>query len=260
MKIKASVKHMQINKANNLMFIVVALSAVIVVFSLASAKTLLSVSSYQHRALKAKHDAIKKLQNNAKEAEALKKQYDTFENQNPNILGGVGGLDVAEAIATQGEAAGSIKVNGQTINLSGQDGDNAKIVLDALPSSYDFPALISSVEKIAIQDNIPLQGIGGTDQGNNTSTSATSSTTSSSGSASGAASSSSTPSIQFSISTQTDYNTAQVLIKDLERSIRPVDISQFTLNGNGNLMNITIQATTAYQLPISLTITQKAVQ
>jgi hypothetical protein len=261
MQIKASVKHMQIAKANNTMFIVVAVAAILVVFSLASAKTLMSVSSYQHRALKAKQLALQKLQKNVNEAQSLKKQYDNFEEQNPNIIGGVGGLDVAEAIATQGEQGGVIQVNGKTISLSGQDGDNAKVVLDALPSSYDFPALISSIEKIANLDHLPLQGVGGTDQSDAAANPPTTTSSSSkSAAAAAAATSNSAQAIPFSISTQTDYNTIQALIKDLERSIRPIDITTFSLNGNGGQMNVSMQATTSYQLPISLTITEKTVQ
>jgi hypothetical protein len=248
MKVKASIKHLQIAKANNFMFIVVALASILVVFSLASTKTLMSVSSYQHKALKAKNVAIKKLQDNVKAANALQKQYDAFESQNPNIIGGVGGLDVAQAIAQQGEQSGSIQVNGKAISLSGQDGDNAKIILDALPSSYDFPALITSVEKIANQDHIPLQGVGGTDQP---------STTAQSSSSVAAAQPQQIP-ISFSV--QTDFQTVKVLLTDLERSIRPVDITTITLSGSGNNMNVSLQSSTYYQNPISLQIKQKVVK
>jgi hypothetical protein len=249
MKIKASVKHLQIDKANNMMFIVVALASILVVFSLVSAKTLLSQSAYQHRALKAKNLAAEKLKDNVKAADELKKQYDAFERQNPNILGGAGGLDVAAAIANQGEQAGSIKVNNQTINLSGQDGDNAKIILDALPSSYDFPALISSIEKIANQDHLPLQGVGGSDQVTAVSTDTT------------ATSAKSQPQpIAFSVSAQTDFHTIQIMLNDLERSIRPMDVTTLSLSGGGTSVNASMQVNTYYQTPISLKITQKEIK
>jgi hypothetical protein len=249
MKIKASVKHLQIDKANNMMFIVVAAASILVVFSLVSAKILLAQSAYQHRALKAKNLAVEKLKDNAKAADQLKKQYDAFESQNPNILGGAGGLDVAAAIAEQGEQAGSIKVNNQTINLSGQDGDNAKIILDALPSSYDFPALISSIEKIANQDHLPLQGVGGSDQVSAVPTDTT------------ATSAKSQPQpVAFSVSVQTDFHTVQILINDLERSIRPMDITTLSLNGGGTSVNANMQVNTYYQTPISLKITQKEIE
>lgn len=135
---KTSVKHLQIDKASNMMMIVVALSSVAIVFSLVSTKTLLSQSSYQKRVLSEKKKAIKQLQDNISAAQTLKTQYDVFVKGNPNIIGGIGGQNA----------------NGPS--ASGQDGDNAKIVLDALPSEYDFPALISSVEKIATADHVSL--------------------------------------------------------------------------------------------------------
>jgi hypothetical protein len=257
MKVKTSIKHLQIDKDNNLMFIVVAIASIIVVFSLVSAKSLMGVSSYQHRALKAKQAGVKKLKANVAAADALKKQYDNFENQNPNIIGGTGGLDMAKAIADQGEKSGSINVNGQTLNLSPQDGDNAKIVLDALPSSYDFPALISSMEKIANQDHIPLQGVGGSDQGSVAGAGSVPSTGSTSTQAQ--STTSQYQPIPFSVSVQSDYHTVQTLLNDLERSIRPIDVTLFSLSGSGTSLNASFTTTTYYQTPISLQITQKEV-
>jgi hypothetical protein len=247
MQLKASVKHLQIDRANNAMFYMVAAAAVITVFSLVSAKSLLSQSSYQHKVLKARNEAIKKLKSNLEAANSLKQHYEVFESQTPNIIGGRGGLDIASAIA-KGVNGGSVSVNGQPVALSGQDGDNAKIVLDALPSVYDFPALISSIEKIAVIDNVPLQSVTGSDD------SATQTTAESS------AVSSQPTTISFALTTKLDYNVAKTLTGDLERSIRPVDITTFALDGSGNSLNVSIQANTYYQAPISLQIRQKEIQ
>ena len=162
MQLKTSIKHLQINKANNAMFIAVAVASIITVFSLFSAKALLGKSSYQHKVLKQRNEAIDKLKGNVTAANTLKEQYDAFEKQNPNIIGGIGGDDIAAGIAKSG-GSGVVQLDGKAVTLGIQDGDNAKIILDALPSSYDFPALISSIEKIANLDNIPLESISGTD-------------------------------------------------------------------------------------------------
>jgi hypothetical protein len=247
MKVKISVKHLQIDKANNAIFIIVALAVIVSVFSLVSAKTLLGESSYQHKALKEKNIAIETLKENITAANTLKKQYDSFESQNPNIISGRGGLDIAEAISAGIDQNGAIQLNGQTVNLSGQDGDNAKIVLDALPSRYDFPALISSVEKVANLNNTPLQSVSGTDD-------------SQSESASNSAAQSSPASIAFSITSQTSYSTLQTFIKSLEHSIRPVDITQLSIKGSSDTMTADIEANTYYQTPLSLKIVQKEVK
>jgi hypothetical protein len=194
MQLKASVKHLQIDRANNAMFYMVAAAAVITVFSLVSAKSLLSQSSYQHKVLKARNEAIKKLKSNLEAANSLKQHY------------------------------------------------------DALPSVYDFLALISSIEKIAVIDNVPLQSVTGSDD------SATQTTAESS------AVSSQPTTISFALTTKLDYNVAKTLTGDLERSIRPVDITTFALDGSGNSLNVSIQANTYYQAPISLQIRQKEIQ
>jgi hypothetical protein len=251
MRVPASIKHLQIHKANNMMFIVVGIATVLSVFSLLSAKALFGQSNYQRKVLSERHTAVDKLKTNVDEAKKLKQQYDAFESQNPNIIGGKGGLDIAIALSKGQDQSGTVTVNGQPLNLSTQDGDNAKIVLDALPSRYDFPALISSIEKIANLDHAPLQSVIGTDESN---------TGTQDGTTSNAASAQAdSQTIPFSVTTQTDYNTAQTLVKDLERSIRPMDITRFSIHGNGGSMNETIEATTNYQQPVSLQIKEKEV-
>lgn len=232
LQIKTSVKHLLIDKANSTMFAVVAVSSLVVVFSLLSAKALLSQSNFQHKVLKAKNTVVSQLKDDISSADKLKSQYDIFESGNPNIIGGQGG-------------------SANLSNPGSSDGDNARIVLDALPSQYDFPALTSSLEKIVTNDNIGVQGIGGSD------TSAQAVTGSSTGTSSQTSQSQTMP---FTLSAQTSYNNGLTLIKDLERSIRPFDITSLSLQGNPNTMSISIQANTYYQPGVSLQIGSKALR
>lgn len=230
MPFKVSVKHVQINKAANTMMFAAAIACVITAFSLLSAKALLSQSSYQHKVLKQRNAAVKQLKENVSAAETLKTQYDVFAKGNPNIIGGQGGIG--------------------TTGTGPNDGDNARIVLDALPSQYDFPALTSSLEKIVTLDNIAIEGIGGTDAG----------TDSGQNNASGGGSQQSQASpMAFSLTATSDYNGTQKLIKDFERSIRPFDITNLSLSGSSKALSASIQANTYYQPGVSLQITQEAV-
>lgn len=247
-KLKTSNKHLQIDKATQTMMMVVGFSTVAIVFSLLSTKALLSQSSYQKRALAEKNKAIVQLQDNIKAANTLKTQYDVFAKGNPNIIGGIGGTNVTTS--------------------AGQDGSNSKIVLDALPSQYDFPALISSLEKIATTDHITLKGVTGTDEGVNGSggtqgalggtvdpaLSALTSPTGSSGSQSGPIQ------MNFSLSAETDYNNTLTLIKDFERSIRPFDVTTFSLSGTASNTTVTLEAFTYYQPGVTLEIGKKEVK
>jgi hypothetical protein len=228
---KTSVKHVQINKANNTMLAIAAAAAVVTVFSLLSAKALLSQSSYQHRVLKEKNKAVKQLQENVDAAKALKTQFDIFEAGNPNIIGGLGGVNAG---------------------FTGpSDGDNARIVLDALPGQYDFPALTSSIEKIVNNDKVAVQGFSGTD--------AAPTPTDDGSSTSDPQTPVASP-MAFTLTVTTDYSTSMNLIKDFERSIRPFDITNLTLSGSSSNMNVSIQANTYYQPAMSLQIGHKEVK
>jgi hypothetical protein len=254
---KTSIKHVQIDKARNTMLIVVGVASFITAFSLLSAKTLLGQSSYQHKVLKEKNKAVKQLKDDIGAANALKNQYDVFEKANPNIIGGVGGESIAAAIGAGSSGdQNTVTNNGQPIVLGPQDGDNAKVVLDALPSQYDFPALTSSLEKIVTNDHVGVQGISGTDAGSDSAQPPTGAT----GAAPAPGPQSQASPIPFSVSAQTDYNTGLNLIKDFERSIRPFDITSLTINGSANTMNLSIQANTYYQPSVGLQITEKEIK
>ena len=225
MAVNLSIKHLQISKAGDQLAIVVTVAVVISVFCLVSCKSLLSQSSYQRKVLAAKNAAAKQLKANVAAANQLVTQYQVFESGDPNIIGGVGGTSPG---------------NGP------QDGDNARIVLDALPSQYDFPALVSSIEKILSGESVTIQGIGGTDQGqvpNPTDPSQIQPTP-----------------VAFSINVTGSVTSVQRLVNDLERSIRPIDITTFQLSGTEDDMQLTLNANTYYQPPLTLANGQKEIK
>jgi hypothetical protein len=221
MKINISSKHFQIDKANNYIFAVVAITAIVTVFSLVSIKSLWSQSSYQRKVLSLKKKAIVQLNQDSSAIDAIKAQYDVFSAQNPNIIGG----------------AGDNTGNGLS------DGGNPRIVLDALPSQYDFPALISSVEKIITNDSVSPQTINGTDEGDTPSTD-----------------SSSPQSLDFTIEATSPYAGAQTLLNDFERSIRPVDVTKLELSGSEASMRISLDASTYYLPAMKFEVQQQVVK
>src|SRR5690606_5550723 len=92
--------------------------------SLVISKGFISQGNYLRKVNGIKGDAVEQLENNKAAVEELTKAYESFTSQNPNLLGGNPG--------SQDDRGGS----------------NADLVLDALPSKYDFPALASSIEKL----------------------------------------------------------------------------------------------------------------
>lgn len=218
-----SEKHSKINKANNMMLIVIAICSVVVVFSLVASKALLSQRAYQSRVIEKKEKARDQLKSNLAATDKLITSYKSFISTSSNVLGG------------------NPKGTGD------KDGDNAKIILDALPSKYDYPALNSSLEKLFTQNSVKIESISGVDdeisQAKNTS------------------SNSPQPvDIPFEVSISSNYAGIQNIIKIFERSIRPFHINSLTLSGNDNDLSLTLKAKTYFQPERNLDIKKEVVK
>lgn len=222
MNLHISSKRLKIDQANSSIMIIIAVASVLTIFALVSSKSLLSQAAYQRRVLNAKRDTIKQLKANIDNVDKLISQYKVFESQDPNLLGG------------------SRTGQGPT------DGNNSRIVLDALPSTYDFPALTSSIEKILSNQQINTRSISGTDNeaSNNETVSGNPQPVA----------------MNLAIDSDSDYNGVKTLINDLERSIRPFDIINMSLSGTESSMNISISVNTYYQPAKILSITQKEIK
>lgn len=219
-----STKRLLINKANTSIVVYVSVAAFIAVFSLVAIKTLVGQAAYQNRIINAKRGAVNQLKTDISTTTQLKDAYNAFTGTSQNVIGGNSG------------GAGS------------QDGDNAKIVLDALPSSYDFPGLTTSLENLLTNQNgITINSIAGTDneatQGANQ------------------LSANPQPSpIPFTVSVTGNYAAIQNVISTFERSIRPIQIQTMSLNGDSNNLTMTVTAQTFYQPAKSFNINKKVIQ
>jgi hypothetical protein len=192
---------------------------VVTIFCLFSVKALLSQAAYQRKVLHARRVALKQLKSNIEASKQLETQFNqVFEGSDPvNIIGGK---------------------NTKDTNVSPPDGDNARIVLDALPSKYDFPALITSIAKIVSADNIGQPSVSSTDESKTID--------------SKPAINPSPKMIQLNVSGTSSYTNVQNLIKDFERSIRPFDITNLQLGGNLSAMTVTAIANSYFQTAKSL--------
>ena len=183
-----SAKHTLIDKANARIVAYVSVAAFIAMFSIVATKTLISQAGYQNRVIGAKRVAVHQLQSDITASGQLQSSYDAFVSLPQNAIGG--------------SPTGS----------GPKDGDNAKIVLDALPSTYDFPGLTTSLEDLLTsQSGVTIDSISGTDEeaseGNDVS--------------------SATPTpqpIPFSVSVSGNYGAIQSVISTFENSIRPIQV------------------------------------
>ncbi|MGH7157366.1 MAG: hypothetical protein ACREGG_04640 [Candidatus Saccharimonadales bacterium] len=224
--LRESVKHFEIQKARSQTTAVVAIAVAVTIFSLVSTKSLLSQGAYQRRVINTKHTADAQLEANVNNAKNLVTQYNqVFEGaSSTNFIGGQ---------------------NDKSSSAIPPNGDNARIVLDALPSTYDYPALITSVNKMVNNDGVTEAGISGDDQ-------------SATQSSDPVANPQPVP-MQLTVSGQASYANVQQLINDFERSIRPFDITSLELTGSESSMNFNMTLTTYFQPPKSLDYTTKEI-
>lgn len=219
-----STKRLAISKSNAQMVGAVAAASFITVFCLVAAKTVFSQNAYQAKVISAKEKAHDQLQKNLKAYDSLSTSYKIFDSKNPNLIGG------------------------STTGTADNDGTNSKLILDALPPSYNFPALAASLEKILADRGLKVSAITGTDdqvaqQSNSFSP---------------------TPkpvTMPFTFTVNNaNYTSISQLTEALERSIRPIQIDNINLSGGVNDMTATFTAHTYYQPAKSLQVTKKVIK
>jgi Tfp pilus assembly protein PilO len=219
----AFTKRSLIGKANSAMVLATTIAAFVFVFTLVAGKTLVSQMSYQNKVIDAKKTALERLHGDLEARDSLQSSFNRFTEEDPNVLGG--------------DPKGS----------GNQNGNNAQIVLDALPSKYDFPALTNSLEKLIIDQNLKIVAISGTDEEATQAANATS------------------PNPQpiampFQVQVSGSYESVQNLVDVFQRSIRPFQIQTLELSGDKSNIVARIAAQTYYQPEKSLKITTQVVK
>lgn len=214
-------KRVLIDKANSSMVASIAVACFLIMFAIVSGRALWSQRNFQARVISEKEKAVAQLDTNIQEVEKLEVSYKEFIGAPDNVIGG--------------NPAGT----------GDRDGNNAKIVLDALPSKYDFPALISSIEKVLSAKNYSLNGIGGTDDEV----------------AQSAASSKDPVEMPFQLeSTVASYDAGRDLLSTLELSIRPIRAKKLSLTGGDEGLGIQLEAVSYYKPARGLTIEKKEIK
>ncbi|MCA9324759.1 type 4a pilus biogenesis protein PilO [Candidatus Saccharibacteria bacterium] len=220
---KVSIKRAMITKANATMVSVVAAASFVVVFCLVASFILIGQLGYQNKVISKKKAALAQLKTDISSVSSLVSSYNAFveANQTQNVIGG--------------DPSGS----------GDRDGDNAQIVLDALPSKYDFPAMATSIEKMAKDSKVTIENISGTDDELSQSASKDSSAP--------------VP-MPFTVTISGSYSNIKKMISSLERSIRPFQISQLHFTGGESDMTLEITGQTYYQPAKTLNIKTEVVQ
>ncbi len=220
-------KSLKMDKTQSTILGVVVGATVVTVFCLTSAKVLFNQAMYQQRVINARNASVKQLNDDISAAGTLATQYN-------GVFLGSDGENIIGGNSTPSDSAVP------------PDGDNGKIVLDALPTTYDFPALLTSLSKLLATDGVGTQSIGGTDQATTIDSSPTYSPK--------------PQPINLTVSGASTYDQSKKLLTDLERSIRPFDVTHLTLTGNESNLVMSMDLTTYYQPAKTLSIPSKEIK
>lgn len=221
--LKLTSKKSQIDKAQAMSVSIVAVAVFVAVFSLVSTKSLWTQRSYQARVIDKKRIADKQLKDNVTSVQDLVQSYQQFVGATTNIIGG--------------NPAGTGE----------KDGDNARLILDALPSKYDFPALTTSLEKVITDKGLKIESITGTDDEVNQA----------------AAKSEAEPqpvAMPFQISVTGSYASVQDVLTSLEKSIRPFKSKKLVLKSGTGAITLTLDSQTYFMPQRSLDIRKEEVR
>lgn len=222
-KLALSTKRALIDRANTNVVVLTSVAAFVLVFCGVATKTLISQAAYQNRVISQKRAALNLIKSDIGNVTKLKTSYSDFSGKPVNVLGG------------------------SSTGTGAQDGNNAKLVLDALPSGYDFPALATSLDKLLGSQQVTITSITGTDdelaqKANNSSAVPT------------------PVEMPFQVAVTGSYDNIQTLVSTFEKSIRPIKIQTMDIAGNQSALSLTVTAETFYQPAKSLSITTKVVK
>jgi len=203
------------------MVITVAVAAFVVIFSLVASRALWTQMSHQAKVISEKEAARTQLEANLATVDDLQAAYKAFTSTDTNVIGG------------------NPKGTGD------RDGDNAKIVLDALPSKYDFPGLATSLEKLIKANGSSINSISGTDDEV----------------AQAAEQAVEGPvEMPFELSATATYQGTQDLLTLLQRSIRPIQVQTLQISGTNSDLVTNLTAITYYQPERTLEVKTKVVK
>ena len=209
-----SQKHILINKANKNILIAIAITSALVVFMVVAVRSLVIQSLHRNKVIAEKKTVVATLKDNDVQVGKLIDSFKIFENLPESVIG--------------------------------TSEKNSKVVLDALPPQYDFPALATSLEKILQDGGYNINSISGTDN--------------EVGEQDDNAADPQPVEIPFSLTVTGPYDKVRQLPKDLERSIRPIHILTMEVAGSASDARMTITAKTYYQPGKKLDLLFKEVQ
>ena len=214
-KAPATAKHAQIDKASTQTFAAVTVAAIVVSMSLVLLNILWGTSRFNTKVQGELEIARDALQTNLERVGPLQESFNRFE------------------------------IGDNLIPDQEEEKKNSELVLDALPSQFDFPELAASINNLAEEAGVELSSFNGTDLGSDTS---------------GSSSNPRAQEIPFSMRVVGSYSGISKFLRGIENSIRPITVLSIDLTGSSSNLQASVTAETVYQPAVDLTIQKETIQ
>lgn len=210
-----STKHMQIKKASSQTFAAVAVASVIASMSLVLINILWGTAQY-----------------NIKVQDEQEKVRDVL----------IANLEVVPDLESSFR---NLEIGSDLLEKQPAGKSNSEVILDALPSRYDFIELAASIDNLAKEASVNLDSFRGTDLGSDTIQSSPNPTP---------------QSIAFSMEVEGSYAAMSKFLRGIETSIRPIKVNSLSISGTDDKLKASISAETSYQPAFDLDVQTKVVQ
>lgn len=215
-----STKYSLIKKASSNMFVAIAIASFIVSFSLVTMKFLWDLRGFNNSVESAQEETLDTLNQNIQNFSTLSEDFKVFNDRESTRL-----------VEDADELFGDEK------NKDAKLKTNSTIVLDSLPSKYDFPAIATAMQIVASRAGVQLSGFDGSD------------------SIEGSPTSQAVPEpidIPFNVSIEGTYEAIQRFITLTAVSVRPYYIDSVQFSGSDDALKVTMQMHTIYQPAINV--------
>lgn len=213
-------KRQQIESASRTMFIWVAAASVAVSVAVVVSQFFIQKLVYNNKVIATKNLANDTLKKNIQNAASLKQEVDAL----------VGNQDLATVKTNSSDSA-------------------TKIVLDALPSVNDPTSLATSLQQAILnKSGVTIESI------------TVPNTVSEEGDVTTSVSNAEPIEQQFSVTVSGSYDKIKNMVVDLERTIRPMKITEINLNGDEAAMRATVSGVTYYQPAKNASIQEETVK
>lgn len=203
--IKPGSKRLHIQNSNTIIFISIITASVIVAISLVLISFLFKQYQYNQKTIREETATLKVLESNQSNLENLKTTRSSLNTSNMN----------------------------------------EHKIFNAMPPIYDYPALVSAMDKLASDSGVSLQGSIGSDD---------------SGSAGSPSNNPQRIEIPLTMQVSGSYASVREYIRNLELSIRPITVKSVELSGSNDSLEANISAITYYQPSKVLTTDTKEIQ